>query len=200
MGPAGLSERALVALRTSKLSKNCGFARSRRPFSARCARRKGPSWPPGGGGVAAPRRPPPLATCLPIGTCEPVSCSSILYLYPTKKVNWPLTNVYEFTYIFYQTPQHTLSQNCFTNIPVARDKKCLSKNWWFLPIFAPITNFGNLFLYRYLDSINLRGSEYRLNIENQAIKSRYLLVLAKRCRFAMSTVWIPQSITFDLCD
>ena len=44
MGPSGLSERALVALRTSKLSKNCA---SRGLVS---------SWPPGGG-ASAPAAP-----------------------------------------------------------------------------------------------------------------------------------------------
>ena len=54
MGPSGLSEMALVALRTSKLSKNCASRGLVGPF--RRAARKGPSWSPGGGG-AAPAAP-----------------------------------------------------------------------------------------------------------------------------------------------
>ena len=63
MGPSGLSERALVALRTSKLSKNCASRGLVGPFRRAARAEKGP---PGlQGGAAVPAAPPPLATCLP---------------------------------------------------------------------------------------------------------------------------------------
>ena len=65
VGASGLSERALVALRPLN-SLKLRFARSRRPFSARCARRKGPSWPPGGGGGGRPPPPPPPLGYVPV--------------------------------------------------------------------------------------------------------------------------------------
>ena len=55
MGPSGLSERALVALRTSKLSKNCASRGLVGPFRRAARAEKGPpglQW--GGGGAAAP--------------------------------------------------------------------------------------------------------------------------------------------------
>ena len=56
MGPSGLSERALVALRTSKLSKNCASRGLVGPFRRAARAEKGPPGLQGGGGC--PRRPP----------------------------------------------------------------------------------------------------------------------------------------------
>ena len=65
MGPSGLSERALVALRTSKLSKNCASRGLVGPFRRAARAEKGPpGLQGGGGGGGCPRRLPPLATCL----------------------------------------------------------------------------------------------------------------------------------------
>ena len=63
MGPSGLSERALVALRTSKLSKNCASRGLVDPFRRAQRAEKGPPGLQGGGGRPPPP-PPPLATCL----------------------------------------------------------------------------------------------------------------------------------------
>ena len=61
MGPSGLSERALVALRTSKLSKNCASRGLVGPFRRAARAEKGPpGLQGGGGGGGCPRRPPPL--------------------------------------------------------------------------------------------------------------------------------------------
>ena len=63
MGPSGLSERALVALRTSKLSKNCASRGLVGPFRRAARAEKGPPGLQGGGG-GCPRRPPPwLRAC-----------------------------------------------------------------------------------------------------------------------------------------
>ena len=55
MGPSGLSERALVALRTSKLSKNCASRGLVGPFRRAARAEKGPPGLQGGG---RPRRHP----------------------------------------------------------------------------------------------------------------------------------------------
>ena len=61
MGPSGLSERALVALRTSKLSKNCASRGLVGPFRRAARAEKGP---PGlQGGAAVPAAPPWLRAC-----------------------------------------------------------------------------------------------------------------------------------------
>ena len=59
MGPSGLSERALVALRTSKLSKNCASRGLVGPFRRAARAEKGPPGLQGGGGAAVPAAPPP---------------------------------------------------------------------------------------------------------------------------------------------
>ena len=65
MGPSGLSERALVALRTSKLSKNCASRGLVGPFRRAARAEKGPPGLQGGGGggAAAPAAPPWLRAC-----------------------------------------------------------------------------------------------------------------------------------------
>ena len=61
MGLSGLSERALVTLRTSKLSKNCASRGLVGPFRRAARAEKGPpGLQGGGGGGGRPRRPPPL--------------------------------------------------------------------------------------------------------------------------------------------
>ena len=64
MGPSGLSERALVALRTSKLSKNCASRGLVGPFRRAARAEKDNPGLQGGGGGGRPPPPPPLATCL----------------------------------------------------------------------------------------------------------------------------------------
>ena len=68
MGPSGLSERALVALRTSKLSKNCASRGLVDPFRRAARAEKGPRPPGGGGGAAAPAAPPPWLRAWPRGS------------------------------------------------------------------------------------------------------------------------------------
>ena len=67
MGPSGLSERALVALRTSKLSKNCASRGLVGPFRRAARAEKGPPGLQGGGGGRPP--PPPPLGYVPDGFC-----------------------------------------------------------------------------------------------------------------------------------
>ena len=53
-----------MALRTSKLSKNCASRGLVGPFRRAARAEKGPPGLQGGGGAAAPAAPPPLTTCL----------------------------------------------------------------------------------------------------------------------------------------